>query len=292
MEHDRLLSRYEDYLAIELRLSSLTVSTYVQDVRSFISYAKERSVSLTSATRNLLVEYLLTRQLSNIDQRTIAKIVSSLRSFFRFLVLEGIRDDNPADTIETPKKPLRIPAVLSVEDIEAFLNSIDTESAGGLRDRALFELIYSSGLRVSEAVGLSLSDVFLKEGILRIVGKGDKERITPLGGEARIWLKQYMEYGRPLLSRGLRSSDRLFLNQRGQPLSRKGMWKRFKEITDGVGIHAKIHTLRHSYATHLLKGGADLRAVQELLGHADISTTQIYTHVDKEDYHREYHPRG
>jgi integrase/recombinase XerD len=185
--------------------------------------------------------------------------------------------------------------VLKVEEVESLLATIDTESATGLRDRALFELIYSCGLRISEAVELSPDSVYLTEGLIRVRGKGNKERLVPMGEEARYWLSRYLSDGRTRLSKPTKPSRSLFLNNRGDGLSRKGMWKRFRELSERTGIEAKVHTLRHSFATHLLEGGADLRAVQELLGHADISTTQIYTHVEKadlKDYHRDHHPRG
>jgi integrase/recombinase XerD len=218
-----------------------------------------------------------------------------LRSFFQFLVLEGVRSDNPALSVDMPKTEQRAPGVLTVEEVEALLNHIDVDTPFGLRDRALFELIYSCGLRISEAVELTLERLHLDEGIIRVRGKGDKERFVPVGGEATRWLESYLEHGRPALTRPGRRNTFLFLNHRGDGLSRKGMWKRFHELCRRAGIEAKVHTLRHSYATHLLEGGADLRAVQELLGHSDISTTQIYTHIEKsrlKSYHREYHPRG
>jgi integrase/recombinase XerD len=198
-----------------------------------------------------------------------------------------------------PKILRPIPEVFSEKDINRILDAVSVSTPGGLRDRCLFEVIYSSGLRISEAAGLTLDRVHLKEGILRVEGKGRKERLVPTGGEADMWMRRYLAEGRPLLAAKrpsrLKPAAEVFLNYRGNPLGRKGIWKRFKEILLRANAQGKVHGLRHSFATHLLKGGANLRAVQALLGHADISTTQIYTHVDQEALetaHRSYHPRG
>ena len=242
-----------------------------------------------------VITYLSEKQLSGIDQRTISKMLSCLRGFFDYLVVERIREDNPTRVIDAPKIPIRVPGVLTVEDVDLFLDSIDSSTPLGLRDRALFELIYSCGLRISEAVDLTTHSLFPKEGLLRVVGKGNKERLVPLEGAALLWLERYLKESRPRLLKPGIPCRYLFINHRGKGISRKGIWKRFKEITDRAGVDAKVHTLRHSFATHLLQGGADLRAVQELLGHADISTTQIYTHLEKEylkALHGRYHPRG
>lgn len=292
-----LRRRFEDYLMVELRLSPRTVETYVREVGLYLDYLDEQSAEAEQQQSVDIIRYLVHRQTSEngVEQRTIAKVLSALRSFFQFLVLEGARGDNPALSVDMPKTEQRAPGVLTVEEVEALLGHIDVDTPHGLRDRALFELIYSCGLRISEAVELTLDRLFLAEGIIRVRGKGDRERFVPVGGEAVSWLERYLEYGRSELARSGRRTSYLFLNNRGHGLSRKGMWKRFHELSSRAGINAKVHTLRHSYATHLLEGGADLRAVQELLGHSDISTTQIYTHIEKsslKSYHRAYHPRG
>lgn len=290
-----LLERFSDYLHLELGLAPRSVETYSRECRGFLSFLSSLEVDLDVATRENVVAYLVSRSKDGVDQRTLAKTVSSLRSLFDFLVLESVRSDNPAKSVEMPKAAHRLPGVLKVEEVESLLATIDTESATGLRDRALFELIYSCGLRISEAVELSPDSVYLTEGLIRVRGKGHKERLVPMGEEAQYWLSRYLSDGRTRLSKATKPSRSLFLNNRGDGLSRKGMWKRFRELSERTGIEAKVHTLRHSFATHLLEGGADLRAVQELLGHADISTTQIYTHVEKadlKDYHRDHHPRG
>jgi len=294
MVPEQLLRSFEDYLTAGLRLSRQTVATYLRDCRGFVAWANANALEPQSVTTAEIIDFLIMRQQDEgIDQRTIAKTISALRSLFGYLVLEKMRDDNPATLIELPRASHRVPGVLEVEEIERLLAAIDIDGPLGLRDRALFELIYSCGLRISEAVELSVDRLFLAERIIRVQGKGDKERLVPMGEHAHYWMTLYLEEARPHLAR--RPVSALFLNNRGQQLSRKGMWKRFREIAERAGVEAKVHTLRHSFATHLLEGGADLRAVQELLGHADISTTQIYTHVDKEElatYHADYHPRG
>lgn len=288
------IPEFQDYLAAGLRLSRQTVDTYTRDCRLFTEWTTAHDLSPLTVGMGDVVDFLVARQTEEgIDQRTIAKIVSALRSFFGYLCLEGMRLDNPAMLVELPRSSYRIPGVLQIGEVEKLLGAINTDDSLGLRDRALFELIYSCGLRVSEAVDLTLDRVFLRERIIRVQGKGDKERLVPMGIPARDWLERYLAEARPKLSH--KPTPALFLSRRGEGLSRKGMWKRFREIAQIAGVDAKVHTLRHSFATHLLAGGADLRAVQELLGHADISTTQIYTHVDTgelESYHADYHPRG
>jgi integrase/recombinase XerD len=291
-----LLDRFRDYLQVELRLSRQTVDTYMRECSVADADARAHGLALESLSTAELIDFLIRRQTSEdpVDQRTIAKGLSALRSFFQFCILEELRPDNPAGAITTPRGELRLPGVLSVEQVEQILDSIDIATPGGLRDRALFEMIYSSGLRISEAVSLDQTHLYLDEALVRIHGKGDKERLVPLGEESVLWLTRYLSEGRPHLVRSI-AERAVFLNRRGTRLSRKGMWKRFHELTQSVGIDAKVHTLRHSFATHLLEGGADLRSVQELLGHADIGTTQIYTHIDTEDlrtYHERFHPRG
>jgi integrase/recombinase XerD len=290
-----VLLKYEDYLRAELRLSPHSIETYLIECRIFLSYLAGEKREILEVTSPQIVEFLVARQVEGIDQCTISKILSSLRSFYRFCVLEGLMPANPAETVEMPRVKRKIPKVFSAEEIEHFLAACAPDTPSGLRDRALFELMYSCGLRVSEAADMSLDQLYMKEGFLKIIGKGGKERVVPIGEHAVHWLSRYLEEARPKLLRAKRKNSFIFLNRFGGRLSRKGMWKRFKEIAGLAGVEGKVHTLRHSFATHLLKGGADLRAVQELLGHSDIGTTQIYTHLGKDDlkdYHRKYHPRG
>lgn len=294
MKNDLLVTRFRDYLLVELHLAEATVETYHRECMRFAAYLNDQESTMESADPQTVVDYLILRQdESGIDSRTVAKVVSSLRSLFQYCILERIREDNPAMVVELPKARMHLPGVLSVEEVEQILDAIDVSDPLGLRDRALFELLYSCGLRISEVVDLELSQVFLRENMVRVYGKGRKERIVPMGGEANYWLKRYLDTGRPKLASPAQLS--VFVGRRGSGLSRKGIWKRFKELTARSGIEAKVHTLRHSFATHLLEGGADLRAVQELLGHSDISTTQVYTHIDTgalQEIHRRCHPRS
>jgi integrase/recombinase XerD len=290
-------AKYEDYLRAEQRRAELTVETYLFECERFLDFCSVESLDVCGVTTPRVIEYVIARQLDGLDSRTIAKVLSSLSSFFRFLVLEGARKDNPVKMIDMPRLGRRLPAVFTIDEIDRLLAEIDTADPYGLRDRALFELMYSCGLRASEAVDLTVNSIHIEEALLRIRGKGAKERIVPLGEVAELWLRRYLTEVRPkLVSRGHSSLDRLFINNRGTALSRKGMWKRFNALAVRAGVDSsKLHTLRHSFATHLLKGGADLRAVQELLGHADISTTQVYTHLEVEDLrtaHSAFHPRG
>jgi integrase/recombinase XerD len=289
------LDAYEDYLRTVARLSRNTVETYVIEIRMFMDFCDKEGADPVHATADHVIGFIVSRQIEGKSKRTIAKILSGLRSFFSYLSLEGLREGNPALGVDMPKLGTSIPHVFSSEEIELFLSSIQTDDPLGIRDRALFELIYSCGLRISEACGLETGSVYPKESLIRVMGKGNKERLIPMGEVAVGWLRTYMEQSRPMLAKGFKHCEWVFLTRRGTKISRKGIWKRFKEICARAGIEGKVHTLRHSFATHLLSGGADLRSVQELLGHADISTTQIYTHVDESGLkaaHKKYHPRG
>ena len=287
-----LLEAFAAHLTMELRLSRATVSVYTLEARLLLAYWGARPLRQFSGQD--LIQYLVDRQLEGASRKTTAKSLSALRAFFAFLRREGHIRGNPAEDVETPRVARHIPEVFSREEVERLLAAIDLDTPGGVRDRFLFELIYSCGLRVSEAASMTLERIYKTEKFLRVLGKGGKERIVPIGELALEWLERYLSQARPALARGRRLAS-LFVNHLGGPLSRKGMWKRFKGYALEAGVAGKIHTLRHSFATHLLKGGADLRTVQVLLGHADIGTTQIYTHVEESElaeYHRLYHPRG
>ncbi|MFW5737900.1 MAG: tyrosine recombinase [Spirochaetota bacterium] len=287
MEPEQLIRSFEDYLTAGLRLSRGSVSTYVRDCRGFLVWLEENGTTAQDVATTQIIDYLIARQQEDgIDQRTIAKTISALRSLFHYLVLEGEREDNPATLVEVPRMAHRVPGVLDLEEVERLLAAIEV-------DGALHAVTLTGVLRISEAVELTVDRVYLAERLIRVRGKGDRERLVPMGEHALHWLRRYLDEARGKLTK--RPENALFLNNRGQQLSRKGMWKRFREIVAKAGVDAKVHTLRHSFATHLLEGGADLRAVQELLGHADISTTQIYTHVDRDElatYHADFHPRG
>lgn len=289
-------AQYEDFLRIELRLAENSVNTYMRDIFKLSEWLTVHEKCFSEIKQYDLELWMRERNSNEpLSSRTTARIVSTLRSFFDYLLRTGIRNDDPVRLIETPRTDNPLPEVMELEEVEKLLNAIDLSNASGLRDRALFELIYSCGLRVSEAVELSLGELHFDEGIIRVVGKGDKERLIPMGEEAERWLKIYINDVRPTMLKSGRLCEKIFINNRGTGLSRKGMWKRFRQLADTVGLGAKIHTLRHSFATHMLRGGADLRSVQEMLGHSDISTTQIYTHLNRKDLsegHRKYHPRG
>lgn len=267
-----------------------TVATYEGTLQLFFNYLKKLRLTAIDVQREECIGFIIARADSGLEGTTLARDLSALRSFFSFLCTQGFRNDNPTDGIESPRRGKKLPRVFDQSQIDLFLASIDIKRPGGLRDRCLFELIYSCGLRVSEAVSLSIKNINMNEQVLIVTGKGNKQRMIPFGSEAKKWLLMYLEHERPALMKA-GNPTAVFLNNRGQRLSRKGMWKRFQEIESNSGVYGKIHTLRHSFATHLLDGGADLRSVQELLGHADISTTQIYTHVEAETlqmYHNEF----
>ncbi|MDC7229045.1 MAG: tyrosine-type recombinase/integrase [Sphaerochaetaceae bacterium] len=270
-----LLEEYEDYLMIQRRLSQATLSVYLYEVSRLL----ETALPLEKVDATQLETYLIgERKERNLSPASLAKALSALRSFFSFLQLQKIRQDNPVLLISHSQKPLTLPLVASVKQIDVLLESIDTSSPLGYRDRTLFELIYSCGLRISEACNLEVSDY--QDGKLRVLGKRDKLRIVPVGDIAAYYLDEYLKDIRPDLI-GMRLANKaLFVGRRGRKLTRQAIYKRFVSYCGECGLDAKVHTLRHSFATHLLEGGADLRSVQELLGHADIKTTQIYTHVD------------
>lgn len=283
---------YAHLLTVEHK-AALSAETYCQSVNFFCAWAQSenRDINALPAVQDLM-RFLLCRKTGGADERTIAKDISALRSFGEYMIMRGAWSENPALLLEKPSVTRTLPRVLSVEQVEELLSSVDITTPLGVRDRALFELIYSCGLRISEASSLLLENVHLSEKMILINGKGSKERIVPFGKEGAVWLAKWLNESRPLLV-GSRIVPTVFVNYQGKPLSRKGIWKRFQELEAKSGVSAKVHTLRHSYATHLLAGGADLRSVQELLGHADISTTQIYTHVDNDalkEYYTQFFP--
>jgi integrase/recombinase XerD len=274
------------------RHSVLTALTYESEIQFFLQWLGSESLDISQIHAADLGAYLEKRRsVNNIDGRTAAKVISVLRSFFRFLIDENIRTDNPADVLEMPKRPEHLPAVLSKETVDRMLELVDTKTPFGIRNRAIYEFIYSSGLRISETVSLNCNDI-TSEGIVKVLGKGGKERLVVFGEQAKAWLKRYLGEARPKLT-GKKPSKALFLSKNGKRLSRKGIWKNYALIAELAGISSKLHTLRHTFATELLAGGADLRSVQELLGHADLTTTQIYTHVNSrlKESHKQFLPK-
>jgi integrase/recombinase XerD len=289
------LEKYHAHLTAVERRARSTVDTYCIEIAHFLEWLDAEKLSIEGAETLVLSRYLDARKTGDhLDGRSIAKAISALRSFYRFLIdAEAVRKDNPAVVLERPRAKNRLPQVHSRELVEEMLAAVDISTPLGIRDRALFELIYSAGLRVSEAVTLNVGDIFLSEGIARVTGKGAKERLVVFGAEAEQWLKRYLSESRPTLVRSRRISA-LFIGRGGRRLSRKGIWKNYAALTAQLGMSSRLHSLRHSFATELLAGGADLRSVQELLGHVDLSTTQIYTHVDNSmlrENHSRYLPK-
>ena len=295
-DNHALYDGFAVFLLTEKGLSDATVENYVQECARFDLYLKKNIRDLREVSTEHILEYIHGRRENSgktLHYRTVAKILSSLRVFFNYLLRNNIINNNPVRMIENPKSHLSIPTALTIEVIDVILNTIPTDTPLGLRDRALFEIMYSCGLRISEVVNIRKHAISIDEQLIRVIGKGNKERIVPLGEEAIYWIKQYIVHALPQLDRGI--CQFLFLNNRGTQLSRKTAWKRFNHLVSQSGVVATPHTLRHSFATHLLKGGADLRMVQEMLGHQNLSTTQIYTHVRKKElqqHHTTYHPRS
>jgi integrase/recombinase XerD len=291
------LDRFRDFLSFEAGSSSNTVENYQRDLRRLAQYAASRKVMAPSGiSRALLRDFVYQLKDLGLSPATIRRQVSAVRTYFGFLIGEGLVSTDPSDRLETPHRGRKLPDTLSVSDMEAILTAPQVEEPLAWRDRALLELGYGAGLRVSELCGLTLNNLWLNEGLVRVLGKGSKERLVPVGRQVIGTVSVYLHQIRPGLDRG-KTKDRVLLNARGQPLSRVGAWSIVKARARDAGIRKRVttHTLRHSFATHLLEGGADLRAVQEMLGHADLSTTQIYTHVDREylrSVHRQFHPRG
>lgn len=293
MTIEQLLDQFYSDLILVKRHAQKTAETYRTSVAEFLYWLQSERIKLSDVKAQDITYFLVKRKTEGCNEITIAKDISGLRALGDFLERKEYWDENIALLLERPKTQHALPKVLSEEEVDKILESIDTSDNVGKRDAALFELIYSCGLRISEACGLLLANVHLDEQLILVHGKGDKERIVPFGGRAFEKLKFYLEEVRPLLTKG-KNVPEVFVNYKGQPISRKGVWKRFKELERITGINAKVHTLRHSFATHLLKGGADLRSVQELLGHSDLATTQIYTHVTNEQLekaHEKYFPR-
>jgi integrase/recombinase XerD len=292
-----LLQRFTDFISLEQGLSPRTQEAYDRDLRRFAEYAEAKGIAAPiDITARLLREYVYHLKDLGLSPASIRRNVSSVRTYFRFLTGDGIVVRDPSERLETPKRWRTLPEVLTVEEVQRLIASPTLDDALVFRDRALLELAYGAGLRVSEWITLGVRDLLLEDGLVRVFGKGSKERLVPIGRSAIGAAAVYLRELRPRLEKG-EGKGVLFLNARGRPLTRMGAWKILRGHVERAGIakHVSPHTLRHSFATHLLEGGADLRAVQEMLGHVDIATTQIYTHVDREylrQVHRSYHPRG
>jgi len=291
------LEQFRDYLSLEAGTSANTVHNYMRDIRRLASHASRRGAHGPDAvTAAQLREFIYDLKDLGLAPATIRRQISAIRTYYRFLVGEAHATRDPSERLESPKQWRRVPTVLTVAEVERLVVTPNAVEPLGIRDRALLELAYATGVRVSELVGLQLQHILYQDGLARVFGKGSKERIVPVGRRALGAVALYAREIRPLLDR-TSGGGTLFLNARGTPLSRVGAWGVIKRAARQAGIAKRVtpHTLRHTFATHLLEGGADLRAVQEMLGHRDLATTQLYTHVDR-DYlrtvHRQFHPRA
>jgi len=289
---DELIDSYLYYLSVEKGLSRNTLEAYGRDLRAFADFLQGRS--LKEVTRRTAVEFARALEARGLSPRSVSRALVALRGFFRFLTLDGYLEEDPLEDMGLPSLPRRLPKVLTESEVERLLEQPDLTTPLGLRDGALLEVLYGTGMRVSEAAELRLEGLQLELGFVAVRGKGDKERLIPMGEVAKERLTRYLKEGRPRLIKGA-DGGYVFVNPRGGKLSRQGIWKVVRKYALMAGIPSvHPHTLRHSFATHLLQRGADLRFVQAMLGHADIATTQIYTHVDREylkELHRRYHPR-
>lgn len=290
---------YLIYLKIERDLADNSVKSYQRDINQYIHFLEEQGINdWDKVDRYDIVLFLQHLKENKKSNNSIIRMTSSLRQFHQFLRQEKITNDDPMQYVDTAKKEATLPRVLSFKEVEQLLETPNVENEIGLRDRTILEVIYATGLRISELVHLRMDELHLTMGFIQTVGKGNKERIIPMGSIATKWLNEYLEFGRPIFeSRATEESPYVFLNSRGSGLSRQGVWKNLKQtvLKSGITKNVSPHMLRHSFATHLLENGADLRIVQELLGHSDISTTQIYTHITKarmKDVYDDYHPRA
>jgi integrase/recombinase XerD len=282
---------------VEKGLSSNTVSAYRRDLVKFDEFTRKRKLRLEEVSRDDLVDFLAGLYRQKLDSKSVARHLVTLRNFFRFAQIQDLIPEDPSVNLESPKIHRALPGYLRLEEIEHLLTQPDAKTPLGLRDRAMFEVLYSTGLRVSELIGLRVTDLDTKVGCVRCIGKGDKERIVPVGKKALAIVEKYLHDSRPKLLGKVAASPTLFVNRRGAPLSRVGVWKILSAYGRQAGMRVALtpHMLRHSFATHLLERGADLRSVQLMLGHADISTTQIYTHVVEErlkQVYKAHHPRA
>ena len=293
---DALLDRYIDFLMVEKGLAAQTIEAYSRDLVRYISFLDESGrAAVSEADTPLILKYLISMREDGLNARSRARHLVSIRGFYRFLAQEEILSSDPTRLIDLPKSGLKLPDVLTIDEVKRLLDAPDPKKPSGCRDAAMLELLYAAGLRVSELITLKLQDVNLTAGYVRVFGKGAKERVVPIGQYAQEKIRRYTNGARQALLKD-RISATLFVARAGKPLSRQGFWKLIKRYGLRAGLRKMItpHTLRHSFASHLLEGGADLRAVQTMLGHADIATTQIYTHVARDHLkhlHQKFHPR-
>lgn len=290
------MADYLRVIQVERGLSQNTVKAYQQDLTTFTKFLEEQKKSVQQVDHVLVLTFLNQLRAKGRANTSVARMVTTLRKCFTYLKKEGIVAHDPMQNIKPPKKAQHLPAVLTIEEVDRLLDVPDLTKTLGIRNKAMLELMYATGLRVSELVNLTLADLHLDLALIQTIGKGDKERIIPVGEVAIDWLKTYLRDSRPKLLKD-QKADQIFLNDHGRPISRQGVWQLIKKLVKEAGIEKDVspHTLRHSFATHILENGADLRIVQELLGHSDISTTQIYTHISKgrlTQVYDQYHPRA
>ncbi|MCB9234288.1 MAG: site-specific tyrosine recombinase XerD [Bacteroidia bacterium] len=295
-----LIKEYQRHLRIEKGISEHTFEGYVHDVERYHQFGEEvlglnSPLRITIGQLRTFIQYLI--EDCYLNERSLARNISSIRSFHNFLVTEDYTDQDPTELLDAPRLTRKLPVVLSVTEVDAIFEAIDMSTPHGTRNRAMLELLYSSGLRVSEVVNLEMSMIYFDESFVRVIGKGNKERLVPLGSSARKYILIYKEHYRNQASPAKGDEDILFLNRRGGRLSRNMVFMFLKELVKEAGINKNVspHTFRHSFATHLIEGGADLRAVQEMLGHESITTTEIYLHLDRDylkEVHRTFHPRN
>lgn len=300
MTLDEIVEDFERYLLIDQGKASNTVASYRLDIRKFLDFIHEKQVTnLQNIDYHFIQSYLAYLKAESYASSSTSRMLSTLRQFFLFLLKEGLIEQNPMQMIQGPKQEKNLPHILTMAQVEQILTAPDLTSLIGIRDRAILEVMYATGLRVSELTQLKIADLHLDLGFIQTIGKGNKERIIPLGDEAVYWIKEYLQDVRPIFAakKTAIQTSVLFLTERGKFFTRQGIWKNLKKYVQVAGLNQSIspHMLRHSFATHLLENGADLRMVQELLGHSDISTTQIYTHISKhrlQEVYRQNFPRA
>ena len=298
----RQLDSYLHYMTLEKNSAKNTIASYRIDLRRYLEFLAQAKVrALEDVTEKHVSNHLGTLHDLGLSPRSVTRASSAIKGFHRFLFSDGITTDDPSSLVESPRLSRKLPAVLSHAEVDSILQqpgkTPDDTRELWVRDRTILEVLYATGMRVSELVSMSLSQILEQEGVVRVLGKGSKERVVPIGKPALRWVRRYCGTVRPRLARKGRTTDKLILNARGGPMTRMSVWTTVRTYAKKAGIRKEVHphTFRHSFATHLLEGGADLRAVQEMLGHSNIATTQIYTHIDREylkEVHRTFHPRG
>ena len=297
IKFEKKLNQFINFIKFEKGLSENTINSYRIDLTQYLMFLMINNIEdFNNVTDYHISNFLKILAESELSDTTRIRYLSSIKSFHRFLFIEKIVESDVSELIDLPKRKRKLPETLSIPEIEKILNQPNISTAIGIRDRSILETLYGCGIRVSELINLSKKDIIWESEIIRIIGKGSKERIVPIGSSALFWLDKYIKEIRPKIVKTSLTNEIIYLNQKGGKFSRMGIWKIIKEYSLRAGLdNVHPHTFRHSFATHLLEGGADLRAVQEMLGHSDISTTQIYTHIDKEfikEVHKTFHPRA